>query len=95
MEEFTPEGKYLQQFSSTGMQAGEFTVKRLAFDHEAHLWVSELGSGQVEEFNESGEALREPIKKITGLNINTGVEIEGQSNVWVAEEGNSSLDEYY
>jgi sugar lactone lactonase YvrE len=94
VQQFTAEGKYVQQFTSSGMSAGTLFIKRLAIDREGHVWVSEPGSNQVEEFNETGASPREPIRKITGLNIPTGIAIDGSGNVWVAEEGAARLEEY-
>src|SRR2546423_15259588 len=91
VEEFNAEGKFLSHFGTGG---GGFTD--IAADSEGDLWAVTYGN-MVKKFDQAGELLLTFGSEGAGdgqFNLSTGISIDPEDNVWVADSENNRVQEF-
>ena len=88
---------------------GQFSSpKGVAFDSSGNLWVADYGNHRVQEFNSSGSylfAIGAGYNGVSGaigssgiasgqFNNPQGIAVDSSNNVWVADSGNSRVEEF-
>ncbi|MFL5900580.1 MAG: DUF6531 domain-containing protein [Solirubrobacterales bacterium] len=103
VQEFSAEGACLSPFGKEGSAEGQFgsrSLRDLAIDSEDHIWTVEGGLSwphRVQEFSPKGEFIRAFGEKGSGdgqFAEPTGIAIDTEGNIWVADTGNHRVQEF-
>ncbi len=95
IQEFNPEGKSLRSFS------GELeAAKGIAVDSKGDVWIADTGENRIEEYGPAGEHLaaypsieEERRGENKAFNKPQGIAVDTKGNIWVADTGNSRIEE--
>ncbi len=98
VQEFGPDGKYLQSFGQRGDAWGEFTrPKGVALDSFGNVYVVDAGWSNVQIFNQKGQIMlffggRGPIPGM--LKNPTSLAIDHDNHIYVGDYINNRVEEY-
>ncbi len=98
LEEFDPNGNFLQTLGSFGSAAGQFSGPQgVTVDSVGNIWVADSGNNRVQEFNSSGVFLQMFGSYGSGsgqINDAQAIAVDRSGNVWINDWWNDRVDEF-